>query len=162
MTWQLVYRQQRSVPFPPEETVGRSGTFLYCHGALTAWKWRKLLWARLGWRDLVKLFTPNRAYACVVADGRIASECFVTRSRCRHYPVERGAAVLGPVWTAPELRGQGLATLLIRYTMNVLITQGCHIFYVDTSDRNVAMQKVIARCGFGEPIRRFEKTGPIE
>lgn len=162
MNWQLVYRQERTAPFPEEETESGGARFLYCTNPLSLWNWRKLLCTRLGWRDRLKLLTPNRAYACVVVNSRIASECFVTLSRCRHYSVEQGAAVFGPVWTAPEMRGQGLATLVMKRTMNVLLRRGCHVFYVDTSDRNGAMQKVIARCGFGEPVQRFEKTGPIE
>ncbi|MCX7590747.1 MAG: GNAT family N-acetyltransferase [Kiritimatiellae bacterium] len=126
---------------------------------------RRMLVSRQGWRgfakDLIKLVAPGRMYACFTANGKVTSDCYVTLSRCRHYPVEKGAAVLGPVWTAPEMRGHGLATALLKRTMNRLMAAGCCLFYVDTSDRNTSMQKVIARCGFGPPVDSFEKTGPI-
>ena len=107
--------------------------------------------------DLLKLATASRSYDCLVTEGRVVSECYSTVGHCRHYAVEADAVVLGPVWTDVEARGKGLASGLLRSAMNRHIREGRRVFYIDTSQKNVAMQKVIEGCGFGEPWRVVEK-----
>jgi RimJ/RimL family protein N-acetyltransferase len=71
---------------------------------------------------------------------------------CRFYPVEKDAIVIGEIVTAPERRGRGLATLSIMLAVNSAIQRGTKIFYIDTQRNNHAMQRSIAKLGFGAPI----------
>lgn len=160
---QLIYRQSRGEPLDiaPLPRV----RFVFCANPLDGLRIGGALVRRLGaagvaW-DLLKLMTPPRRYTCLLDAGHIVSECYVTLSRCKHYDVEAGAAVLGPVWTDPARRGQGLATWLLKATINRLIACGCPVFYIDTSDQNASMLRVIVQCGFGAPVRSVPKTGAI-
>jgi RimJ/RimL family protein N-acetyltransferase len=93
----------------------------------------------------------------VTGPNAVASYGGITLSRCRYYPVDRGAAVIGPVETTADCRGKGLATWGLIMAMEQLTRTGRRTFYIDTSEGNVAMQTVIARCGFGDPIACYER-----
>jgi len=71
---------------------------------------------------------------------------------CRFYPVEADAIVIGEIVTLPEQRGRGLATLSIMLAVNGAIRRGTKTFYIDTQRSNHAMQRSIAKLGFGAPI----------
>jgi RimJ/RimL family protein N-acetyltransferase len=71
---------------------------------------------------------------------------------CRFYPVEQDAAVIGEIVTAPACRGRGLATRSIMLAVNGAIRRGTTTFYIDTQHNNHAMQRSIAKLGFGAPI----------
>jgi GNAT superfamily N-acetyltransferase len=71
---------------------------------------------------------------------------------CRFYPVEKEAIVIGEIVTVPERRGRGLATLSIMLAVNSAIRRGTTTFYIDTQRNNHAMQRSIAKLGFGAPI----------
>jgi hypothetical protein len=160
MSNQLIYRQERTEPFELDLPAGFR--FVLCHGVRDGLRIAGLLRKRPEGgsvlKDLLRLATPARLYACLIGPAGIASESYVTLSHCRHYDVEKDAAVLGPVWTDPALRGKGLARCLLKLTMNQMMTSGRSLFYIDTSDQNVAMQHVVARCGFGAPIMRLPKA----
>lgn len=101
-------------------------------------------------KDIAKLVTPRRAYYCISDGKKIVSEAYVTIGKCKHYKIEDNAAVVGPVWTDANIRGKGLATGLLKRVINSLVGNGCNSIYIDTSERNLAMQKVIKNCGFKE------------
>ena len=161
MTEQLVFRTEKAV----EPAASSEPGFRACFTVGHALPLSVALFRRLGpgglVKDLVKLATRGRHYFCIVENGRIVSDAYVVVGRCRHYDVEPDAAVIGPVWTADEARGKGLATRLLQQTMAAMQKCGCGIFYIDTSDRNMAMLKVIEKCGFGQPVQRIEKRGAI-
>jgi len=71
---------------------------------------------------------------------------------CRFYPVEDDAVVIGEIVTAPDRRGRGLATRSIMLAVNAAIRHGTTTFYIDTQHNNLAMQRSIAKLGFGAPI----------
>jgi len=159
--YQLVFRLKRTETPAVPDTPGFRACFTVGH----ALPLLVPLFRRLGpgglVKDLVKLATRGRHYFCIVENGRIVSDAYVVVGRCRHYDVEPDAAVIGPVWTADEARGKGLATRLLQQTMAALQGHGCSTFYIDTSDKNAAMLAVIEKCGFGQPVQRIEKRGAI-
>lgn len=163
MSDQLIYRQEPKTPFDIDAAPGCR--FAFCRGLRDGILIGPPLLKRLGPRctamDLLKLMTPSRQYACLLHAGRIVSECYIVLSHCRHYHVDPGSAVLGPVWTDPGQRGKGWGTHLLKRTINGLLQDGYRTFYIDTSDRNASMQRVIAHCGFGEPLKALPKTGAI-
>ncbi|NQT91379.1 MAG: GNAT family N-acetyltransferase [Lentisphaerae bacterium] len=106
---------------------------------------------------LVKLATPRRKFYGVFVKEEMVGYGYVTMSRCRYYDVDEGSAVLGPVWTSPSSRGQGYATMGIQLVLDMLFSKGITVFYIDTSERNGAMQRVVEKCGFGAPVGDFPK-----
>ena len=79
---------------------------------------------------------------------------------CRFYPVEGDAIVIGEIVTVPDRRGRGLATLSIMLAVNGAIRRGTKTFYIDTQRNNHAMQRSIAKLGFGAPIGGDAAGGP--
>lgn len=156
LPYQLVYRQQRTESFavilPP------GARFVLCNGIRDGLQLARFLIKRSGLaglvKDVLKMATPSRMYACLVGPDSIISECYITLSHCKHYEVEERAVVLGPVWTDPACRRKGLATCLLKSIMNNMIPRGYELYYIDTSPSNGAMQRVIRNCGFGSPIER--------
>jgi hypothetical protein len=156
---QLVYRQKRTDPLPVEERQDVEFRLI-----ATPWGLRSLgtemrrLFGLVGMlKTAVKLATPSRLlYVVMVKDG-IVNWGWVSISFCRHYPVGAKDVVVGPVATAPECRGQGLATIGLTMAINAMMKRGHRVFFIDTSSDNKAMQKVIARCGFGEPISSYRR-----
>ena len=79
---------------------------------------------------------------------------------CRFYPVEGDAVVIGEIVTMPDRRGHGLATLSIMLAVNGAIRRGRKTFYIDTQRNNHAMQRSIAKLGFGAPVGGDAAGGP--
>ena len=159
--YQLVYRLRRSDPFPEVSVPGYAYHFLPGPGA--AWDLRRAMAGHFRSVGLLKacakLATRDRTFYCLTAGEHLANFGWVTASHCRYYRIEAGEVVIGPVWTDPRHRGKGLATAGLQNAVNSLIARGHSVFYIDTSKDNLAMQKVIARCGFGPPLALFWK-GP--
>jgi GNAT superfamily N-acetyltransferase len=123
------------------------------------WRQRRALGAALGKAGLVKailkLCTKNRLFYCMLKQGQVAATGWCSVSFCRHYKVDPGSAVIGPIWTAEHLRGRGIATLALKQALNALMQRGLRIFYIDTAGDNLASQRVIAKCGFGPPVALY-------
>jgi hypothetical protein len=157
---QFIYRQERYDKFSVENR--ENSSFIFCNNPLNAFTlWHQLVLA-LGFAHflklVVKLFTPIRMFYCVIVQNQIAGYGYVTASRCKHYPVEKEAIVIGPVMTSEDFRSRGIATFALKKTINELILKDFHIFYIDTSEMNFQMQRVISKCAFGEPIDRAPRT----
>lgn len=103
-----------------------------------------------------KVTTPSRSFGCVLHQDEIRQYAWATVGHCRHYEIEHDATVIGPVWTQPSSRGMGFATFGVARLLNAIRSIGLTRFYIDTAEDNIAMQKVISRCGFGEPIGVLE------
>lgn len=160
MQEQWVFRQERTEPYViPLLSRGR---FQYCRRPTDACRIVLSLFRLFGAggtiKMLVKLATPRREFFCITLDGRIANYGEVMMSRCRYYPVEHGAAVIGPVWTGPDHRRQGLATAAVQMALNELMRRGISVHYIDTATTNTSMRHVIDKCGFGEAVQTFEKA----
>jgi hypothetical protein len=109
----------------------------------------------------IKLLTPRRSFYAMICEGRMLHYGWITTGRCRYYHVEPRAAVIGPIWTSEQARGRGLATAATQLVINEMISQGCSIFYIDTSTTNTSCLKVIQKCGFGPPLGAFVRRDSI-
>ena len=155
--YQLVYRQERSERFAAEMPEGVEFRFLSAPVDLLArfgpaWRLFGLAGAA---KACLKLATPSRSLYCLMLHGAIVNYGWVMLSSCGYYRVERGDAVIGPVWTDPSHRGEGLATLGLRSAINAWLGRGSRVFFIDTAGDNLAMQAVIAKCGFGPPVALY-------
>ena len=158
LRYQLVYRQQRSLPFAlsslPHDT-----SFFYCKGSIDALRFFRLIIKCFGLisaiKVLLKLLTPSREFYAILQNNRIVHHAWVTLSHCRYYRIESPSAVIGPIWSHPSIRNQGLGTFALRKTINLLLARNLHIYYIDTSDDNLACQRLIHKCEFGSPVGIF-------
>ncbi len=147
--------------------------FFYCRRSSDLIVLSAALYACFGrfgmWKVLLKLLAGRRVFYGImhsVAGESIVHYGWISLGFCRYYPVERSAAVVGPVWTAPVARGGGLAIRALKLALNELAQAGIERVYIDTSEDNAAMLRVIRHCGFdvlaGEYQRRYTvKPGGI-
>jgi GNAT superfamily N-acetyltransferase len=152
--YQLIYRQTRSERIVVPEPNGVE--FVFLAGANDAIRHFGTLRRYLGWagaiKTLAKLATPRRSLYLVLKDGVVASTGWCTAGLCKFYPIESEAVVIGPIWTSPAFRGQGLATYGVQRVLNQLMDQQRQVVYIDTFKTNRPSQRVIEKCGFGAPV----------
>lgn len=153
---QLVFRQTRNRPFDVATTGGvailRVGPWAY---RKFFWKFVALMGLKHAVKGWLKLFTARRVLFCATLKGMLAHYTWATRGRSRYYPIENEAAVIGPIWTAAELRGRNVAVAAVQAAVNALIVQGTTIFYIDTSPANEPCLRVIRKCDFSGPVAVF-------
>ena len=106
-------------------------------------------------KGAAKASTKRRMFYFVREGRNVLHYGWATIGRCRHYRIEPGAAVIGPIWTSPQARGRGVATIATLQAIDALVRQGHSTIYIDTSQDNAACLKVIEKCGFGPPIAAF-------
>jgi len=156
---QLIYRQTRCTPLALAERDD------VCFVLLTT-PWQALprlplLGRHFGWagalKVVAKLAAGRRSLYLVLRAGLIVSTGWCNVGLCRYYPVEPDAVVVGPIWSAPASRGQGFAAFALARALNALIGQGRRVFYIDTFESNLACQRVIAKCAFGEPVAMYPR-----
>lgn len=150
---QLIYRMQRDVPFAVAER--DDVEFRYAAGL---WQFASLSAALrpvVGWTELLRgmiRMLVGRRFHCVLRKGEVLHHGWSNLAVCKHYKVGPDEVVIGPIWSAPAARGMGLATYATQRAVNRLIGEGWSVFYIDTSWDNLACQKVIARCEFGQAM----------
>ena len=148
----LIFRMDLSAP--PAEAPLRAGTFVIVSGApgilanFLTWVENWGLTETL--KVSLKILTGKRIFFGVLLGKKIVQSGWANLGFCRHYAVERDAVVLGPLWTAPDHRGQGLASAAMRQSMTFLYQRGRRRFYVDTTSGNRASQRMIEKAGFAE------------
>ena len=154
---QFVYRQVRSNELPAEERKGVEFRLLASlgdarplRGALTR------VFGLFGWLKVcVKLAALKRLLYVVIVEGRIVNWGWIAVSFCRHYPVEDGDVVIGPLETEEADRRQGYATWGVKRAISAMARRGHRVFFINTHEGNLNMQKVIAACGFGRPVSSY-------
>jgi RimJ/RimL family protein N-acetyltransferase len=161
---QLVFRRTLERPFDLRPFDGAE--FVLLAGPADAWRQRRALAGRFGVRGLPRVFaklaTRSRLLYAVVQDGAFVHEGWLSVSRCRTYPVAEGDVVIGPMATTPPLRGRGLAVYGIQEAVNAMLRRGHRVFYINTSPANHASQRVIDKCGFGQPVAVIARSAPRE
>jgi len=157
---QLVYRQKRTDLLYVEQRQGAEFKLLATWGDLASCLGAaRRCFGLVGLlKTAAKLATSSRLFYAVMVERNIVSWGGISVSFCGHYRVEKMDVVIGPVWTVPESRGQGFATMGLRMAINAMIGRGHRVFFIDTSETNIGMQKVIARCGFGEPVSSYPRA----
>ena len=156
---QLIYKEQYDKPMQVSD-IGNF-EFIAMWGMWDGLRNMGIMFRHLRWgclKDIIKLATARRSYFFITDGKKVVSEAYITVGQCRYYNVEDDAAVIGPVWTDEEIRGKGLATGLLKRTINSLVQSGFSVIYIDTSENNKAMQSVIKKCGFGDSIDFYEKV----
>ena len=156
---QLVYRQERDNLF--ETTHEDLRAFRYLNSMLDIFPVLRQLQQQFGLCGVIKaglkLATRKRKFYCVIDEGGVAHYGWVSISFCRHYSVGKDDVVIGPIMTNERARGRGLATFAIKHVTNALIALGYRVFWIDTSEDNIACKKVIQKCGFGNPVVSYER-----
>lgn len=152
--YQLIYRQERRQPFAT--TALRDAQFEFIPDVPSAMKRFGFLRRHLGWggmlKALARLATPRRTFYLVTKNGVVAATGWCTIGLCKSYRIEPEAVVVGPIWTSPTFRGQGLATYGVQRALNAWIERGRRLFYIDAHKTNHSSLRVIEKCGFGVPV----------
>jgi RimJ/RimL family protein N-acetyltransferase len=157
VAFQLVYRAVRTEPFadPPRA----DARFVFLDSARAAAGWFGPLarcWGKAGAaKAAAKLATARRSLYLLADGDRVLSTGWCTVGRCRYYKVEPDAVVVGPIWTAEDARGRGLAADGLRRAMDAFVGRGRSVFYTDTSKANAAARRVFEKCGFGRPVALY-------
>jgi len=107
-----------------------------------SWGWFQALKAAL------KIWSGRRIFFWNSSGSKVVQSGWANIGFCRHYDVEPNSVVLGTLWTEPEFRGRGLASSAIIRTIAFLHRRGYKRFYIDTSEENIASQRMIAKAGF--------------
>ncbi len=107
---------------------------------------------------LLRLTLKKNAFYFLVYQNNIVNDGLISFNFCRHYKINKGDCVIGPVNTDPTYQGKGFATIGLLSCINALkcCNKYKHVF-IDTKENNIAMQKVIKKCGFGTHIEEFER-----
>ena len=159
MRWQLIYRLKVSEAFEVVEPDAMK--FAFCRSLSEALPLLSVFLRRYGliagMKALIKTATDGRWYYCLHDGRNVISDGWIT-GMSRHYEIDPQGAVIGPVWTDPAWRGRGLAVVGIKSALNKMKSAGNSLFYIDTSSENRAMRKVIAKCGFGEPVVTMDRN----
>ncbi|GAA6174009.1 hypothetical protein NBRC116592_36790 [Colwellia sp. KU-HH00111] len=108
---------------------------------------------------LLKLVLKRDAFYCLIINKKIVSDGLITFGRCNYYDVGKQDCIIGTVYSEPSYRGKGLATTAIQSCISNLIVNRplLEAVYIDTSENNIGMQKVIDRLGFGQPFHTYER-----
>lgn len=155
--FQLVYRMKRQEPFACSWPEPFRFVFVksFMQG-LKLWRVMAKAWGPLlAAKALAKLATPSRCLYLVLSGDRVVSDGWCTSDRCKVYKLEPGSVVIGPIWSDPEIRGQGLATRALQAAINEYVRRNVKIFYIDTAKCNIPAQRVFDKCGFGEPVALY-------
>lgn len=129
------------------------------------------LWAVLrkawGWPGLIKtalkLMSGRRKLYLFVGerDLSLASYGWVNIGFCQHYAVAGKDVVIGPIWTAEDKRGFGLATAGLILALQQMRRIGYRKCFIDTRENNFPAIRAILKTGF-EPVaaqyRGFEDS----
>ena len=153
LPYQLIYRMQRSTPYATRERDDVQFHYVCGLGQLLP-----LLGTLRRTTDMLEMLRSTirvavgRRFYCVLRGRQLLHRGWANVAKCRHYKVGAGEVVIGPIWSAPEARGLGLAAYATQQAINRLIGEGLSVFYIDTASDNLACQAMIARCGFGQAM----------
>ena len=97
----------------------------------------------------------SHLYLCT-QNGHIASYAIVALGYCNFYDVASQDFVIGTVNTKPSHQGNGLATqVLSSIIKNIKVSNPSATVFIDTSENNIPMQKVIDKLCFGKPKSHY-------
>ncbi|MEO7068140.1 MAG: GNAT family N-acetyltransferase [Rhodanobacter sp.] len=160
LPYQLIFRMRRTVPF---EVSARDDVEFHFASSLPKFlPLVRQLSPAVSRVELIKSFLRmgvGRGFYCIVGNGVILHRGWINIAFCRHYNVRAGEAVIGPIWSAPEARGRGLAKYATQCVINELLQRGLSVFYIDTSPDNLACLKMIENCGFGPAMGCIPREG---
>ncbi len=101
--FQLVFRQELAEPVEVRAVEGIQ--FRFCANFREYIKHFGLLRRCVGLKEslkgCLKILTGRRMFYFVADECQILHYAWITLSHCRFYYIDAGAAVIGPIWTAP-------------------------------------------------------------
>ena len=160
---QYVYKLSLKEQSSPVTSTTEDAQFYLIFNSLDLMKKLSLFIKRFGFSNallklFIKLTLKKNAFYFLVYRDTIVNDGLISFNFCRHYQIGKHDCVIGPVNTDPNFQGKGFATLGLLYCIERLKLASIyeHLF-IDTKENNLAMQKVIKRCGFGEHIETFER-----
>jgi len=154
--YQLIFRQTRSEPFYTAEIAGLNFHFVntIAKGA-SAWRSiRKLQSTASALKTLAKI-SRGRIFYFITENEKIIHTGWITSSSCRHYNVENGDIVIGPIWSSETTRSRGIGAWATKMAINKMVDKGSKVFFIDTSNNNIPCLKLIDKCDFGAPIASY-------
>ncbi len=153
----LLYRRTLTERF--SENNNLQGTFAFISNPLPFIRftipWLKTFGLRSFLICLAKLATGKRTLYIWHLNKDLAHLGWLNFGFCKHYPVEKSDVVIGPIWTAKQHRGRGLATESMKRALNICFSLESTTFLIDTTDNNKACQKVIKNTDFPAPESMF-------
>lgn len=109
-------------------------------------------------KAFIKVLSNKRAFTIFTEDKKISAWLVITFGYCGHYPIEANDAVIGPVNTEEHAQGKGLGTLLMQGSLAYCFkNRKQRAVFIDTAEDNWAMQRVIQKCNFGDPISQYDR-----
>lgn len=91
-----------------------------------------------------KVGTRTRVYYALIRGHEIISDGWIRHGRTSSYRIARSDCVIGPIWTRPDQRGKGYATLGLRLALAFCSKR----IFVDTWIGNLASRACIEAAGF--------------
>ena len=123
-------------------------SFRMAHGICAVMALIPMLWHRFGLigtiRAILKVCAHVRIYYALVRGQEIISDGWIRYGRYGPYRVARSDCVIGPIWTKPDQRGKGYATLGLRLALALCSRR----VYVDTWIGNRTSRACIEAAGF--------------
>jgi len=165
LNYQLVYRIEKTAPYPVDER--EDARFVFCgtwrDGVRHLGAFRGAFGMLGALKTVAKLATPSRMlYFFAGPGGAMLHYGWVRIGRCRQFWINPGEVFIGPIRTVPAGRGKGLATDGIKLGINALIARGFTVFYGNSQKDNLASQRVLEKCGFGLPVSAYLKSPSAE
>jgi GNAT superfamily N-acetyltransferase len=156
----LFYRMDLSEPLARKPL--RHGRFIIARNARDVRShfslWRRHFGEIEAMKTALKVLSGSQVFFGTLLGRELVQMGWATRGFCRYYRLEEEAIVLESLWTAPAHRGKGLAPAALRETISKLSKSGSRRFYIDTTPKNLASQRMIAKAGFTRiPPREAEK-----
>jgi hypothetical protein len=160
MRFQYVYRLDR--PSSAAPTLPAEFQYHYLDSVGSAVRSLGLLRRQYGTKGaaqaVAKIGTGKRSLYLITRDGAIVSDGWCTLGQCKYYHVEANAVVIGPIWTSPDVRGNGLASIALQMAIGEFTRRNKGPFYIDTSNANLSAQRVFQKSGFGPPVALYLRT----
>ena len=156
LAFQLVFRQHRlnifDVELPGQLKFSLVGN---CWAALSGFSKLLNIFGPFGAIKALLKVMFGRKFYFIHETGVVLHTGWMMSSWCRYYRVEPGDVVIGPIWSAVSARGQGIGALGTQMAINAMMRQGHSVFFIDTSNNNVACLKMISKCDWKLPIATY-------
>lgn len=158
MRQQYVYKLAKndwgSLPNDRAHTLDSIGKLLTSIGLL-----RQVMSIKDIMKAFIKVLSSQRAFVLISEDNKVSAWLVITFGYCGHYSIGPNDSVIGPVNTEEHAQGKGLGTLLMQATLCYCFEKRANqAVFIDTAEDNWAMQRVIQKCNFGEPISHYDRN----
>jgi len=95
---------------------------------------------------------PYRGWVLRAADGKVLA--------CAQFAIESDLVGLYDVFTRPQARGEGLASLLCKRLLSLAANEGGHVAYLQVEGDNHAARRIYQRLGFADAYSYHYRQPP--